>query len=110
MMKWLKRGVFLSVLLATWFIGWHFVDAHAAKIQLDFGAGRSIDLLLWEALLTAAGVGGVTVGLPLFFLLIRSRLEGRHYRKQVGRLEDEVHGLRNLPLEKNQKNPVEDSA
>ena len=108
-MKWLKRGVFLFVLLATWFIGWHFVNAHAAQVQLDFGAGRSLDVWLWQALLAAAAAGGVSVGLPLFFLLIRSRLEGRHYRKQVGRLKDEVHGLRNLPLEKNQKNPVEGS-
>ena len=109
-MKWLKRGLFLSVLVAVWLVGWHFVDAHAAPIQLDFGAGRSVDLPLWQGLLAAAAVGGVTVGLPLFFLLIRSRLEGRHYRKQVGRLEDEVHGLRNLPLEENRKNPVEGSA
>ena len=109
-MKWLKRGAFLFVLLAIWLIGWYFVDAHGAPVQLDFGAGRSVDLWLWQALLAAVAAGGVTVGLPLFFLLIRSRLEGRHYRKQVGRLEDEVHGLRNLPLEKNQKNPVEDSA
>ena len=108
-MKWLKRGVFLFVLLGIWFIGWHFVDSHAAKVQLDFGPGRSVDLWLWQALLAAAAAGGITVGLPLLFFLIRSRLEGRHYRKQVGRLEKEVHGLRNLPLEKDHKNPVEDS-
>ena len=108
-MKWLKRGVLLLVLLAIWFIGWQFVDAHATQVQLHFWAGRSVDLWLWQALLAAAAAGGVSVGLPLVFLLIRSRLEGRYYRKQVGRLKDEVHGLRNLPLEKDQRNPIEDS-
>lgn len=106
-MKWLKRGVVFLVLLASWFVGWHFVDAHALPVQLDFGSGRSIEIPLWKALLGAAGLGGLTLGLPLGFVLIRSRLEGRHYRKQVNRLEDEVHGLRNLPLEQVTQESVE---
>ena len=99
MMKWLKRGVVFLVLLATWFIGWHFVDAHALPVQLDFGSGRSIEIPLWEALLAAAGAGAATIGLPLGFVFVRSRFEVRHYRKQLKRVEGELHGLRNLPLE-----------
>ncbi|MAI27701.1 MAG: hypothetical protein CMN75_16880 [Spirochaeta sp.] len=109
-MKWLKRGVVFLVLLAVWFIGWHFVDAHALPVRLDFGSGRFIEIPLWKALLAAAGLGGVTLGLPLWFGLIRARLEGRHYRKQVRRLEEELHGLRNLPLEQANRESIEGSS
>ncbi|MEE3326523.1 MAG: lipopolysaccharide assembly protein LapA domain-containing protein [Myxococcota bacterium] len=109
-MKWLKRGIVFLVLLAIWFIGWHFVDAHALPVRLDFGSERFIEIPLWQALLAAAGFGAATVGIPLCFVLIRSKLEGRHYRKQGRRLEDELHGLRNLPLEQQtQKDPDEGS-
>jgi len=108
-MKWLKRGVVFLVLLAVWIIGWHFVDAHALPVKLDYGSGRSIEIPLWKALLAAAVLGASTLGLPLGFVLVRARLEGRHYRKQVRRLEDELHGLRNLPLEQASQGSAEGS-
>ena len=97
-MKWLKRGLGLALLLGLVVAGWRFVDDHQTPVDINYDVGEFLQVPLWKALLGAALSGGVLVGMPLAFVLMRARLEGRHYRKSVRRLEKEVHELRNLPL------------
>lgn len=97
-MKWLKRGLGLALLLFVVVAAWRFVEDHQTPVDIHYEVGVLRQVPLWKALLGAAFVGGVLVGLPLAFWLARARLEGRHYRRNVKRLEGEVHELRNLPV------------
>ncbi|MAI78602.1 MAG: hypothetical protein CL917_06665 [Deltaproteobacteria bacterium] len=97
-MKVLKRIIAIAFLVAVWVMGWHFVGAHNEVVRLDYGMERFYELPFWQALLGAASMGGALIGLPMLFMLFRSRLISRHYRKQAEQLEEEIHELRNLPL------------
>ena len=97
-MKWLKRALGLALLVGLWIGGLGFIEAHQTPVNVDYAVGEFYQVPLWKALLGAALAGAVLIGVPLGFLLARARLEGRHYRKRAGRLEGEVHELRNLPL------------
>ena len=76
-----------------------------------FLAGRNseqvgVDLLLfslngiplWGVLIGAFLLGGLLAGLALSWPLLRLRLKLRMQARQITRLEQEVHGLRTLPL------------
>lgn len=56
------------------------------------------DVALWQALLVAFVTGFALASLGWLVSGLRATLVQRRYRKAVGRLESQVHELRNLPL------------
>ena len=56
------------------------------------------DVPLWRVLLGAFVAGGTVVALVLSWPYLRLRLRVRGQARQITRLEQEVHGLRTLPL------------
>ena len=56
------------------------------------------DTVLWAAMVGAAVVGAGATALFLAWPLARLKLHTRRHRKRIGELEQEVHGLRTLPI------------
>ena len=54
---------------------------------------------LWGALLGTLVLGAILAGLACLWPLLRLRLNVRRQHRQIARLEQEIHGLRTLPLE-----------
>ena len=67
------------------------------EVTLELGF-TSLELALWQALLGSftVGVGGVLLGFG--WPVIRMRLRVRRQARQIRELEQEIHGLRTLPL------------
>lgn len=97
-MRWLRRLLVLSLLVAVWYAGWRFAGENQSLVTVSYVVGEVADVPLWKALLVpfAAGAAVVSIGWLLFAL--RSGLTKHRYRKALGGLEAEVHQLRNLPL------------
>jgi len=57
-----------------------------------------VDLPLWQGLLGAFVAGFALASAGWMWSGLRSTLVQRRYRKAVGKLESQVHELRNLPL------------
>ncbi len=53
---------------------------------------------LWGALVTAASFGAAAAGLVLVWPVIRLNLQSRRQSKRIAELEQEIHGLRTLPI------------
>lgn len=56
------------------------------------------DTKLWAALLAAALVGAAASLLLVTWPLVRLKLESRRHARRIAQLEQEVHGLRTLPI------------
>lgn len=82
------------------------VAAYAVYVTTQNGAPVSIDLLFttasgvpaWSVLLGSFAAGAIASGLALAWPLLRLRFKVRRQTRRVARLEQEVHGLRTLPL------------
>ncbi len=79
------------------YLAWRIVTQNGALVTVDYLLG-GIELPVWQALLFAFATGAFLVGLFTLYHMLRSGLVARRYRKKLGRLEAEVHQLRNLPL------------
>ena len=53
---------------------------------------------LWAAMIASAVVGGVATLLLTSLPLVRLKLQSRRHTKRIAELEQEVHGLRTLPI------------
>ena len=96
-MRGLRRVVFIALFLGLLVGGWEFAGRNLEPIEIDFLLGSLAGIPLWKALLAAGILGAGTVLLPLTLSLMRGRMEARRYRKEMGRLEKELRGLR--PIE-----------
>lgn len=67
-------------------------------VDLDFLFVQLPGAPLWSVVLGAFGLGGLLTGLSVAWPLLRLRLGVRRQGRQINRLEQEVHGLRTLPL------------
>lgn len=97
-MRMLRRVLGLAVFLAVLVAGWKFAAANAARIEVDYLAGRISDLPLWAALVASFLAGAACAGLFGVYEGAKLSLQARRYRKAARGLEAEVHQLRNLPL------------
>jgi uncharacterized integral membrane protein len=53
---------------------------------------------LWSALVTSAVFGAAAASLLLTWPVIRLKVQARRQAKRIAELEQEVHGLRTLPI------------
>ena len=96
-MRWLRRLVGVAVVVAILVIGWWFAAANQQAVQVDYVWGTE-DRPLWQVIVACFGLGFLLAGGIGTWFGLRGKLVQHRYRKAVGRLEAEVHQLRNLPL------------
>jgi uncharacterized integral membrane protein len=68
------------------------------RVTVDLLVTSLPDLALWQVLLGAFLCGGLAAAAALSWPYARLRLRVRNQARQITRLEQEVHGLRTLPL------------
>jgi uncharacterized membrane protein YciS (DUF1049 family) len=91
---------------AIWIVVLGAATAYAVYLGTQLEGTVDLDLLfvqlpsapLWSVVLGAFGLGAVLTGLSVAWPLLRLRLGVRRQGRQISRLEQEVHGLRTLPL------------
>ncbi len=94
------RWLFVIALFGGMFAAaWQFATQNASHVNVYYILGTVNDVSLGKALALAflSGVGVMTVAVAYFYLKLRLQL--RSYRKATKRLENEIHQLRNLPIE-----------
>jgi uncharacterized integral membrane protein len=96
-MRALRRALATLAFVGLLVAGWRFAALHPQPVRLHYLLGET-ELALWAALLGAFAAGGVLVGALAALQIARLSMLARRYRKATGRLEAEVHELRNLPL------------
>jgi uncharacterized integral membrane protein len=72
-------------------------NSERVSINLVFTVFAGVPL--WGALLGTLMLGALSAGLACLWPLLRLRLQVRRQSRQITRLEQEIHGLRTLPLE-----------
>jgi len=97
-MRFLRRLLWAALFVALLIVGWNFRIANDITVRFDYLLGSSEAQPLWKVVIGAFFAGAVGASLPLLWMLARSGLLSRRYRKAVTRLEGEVHELRTLPL------------
>jgi uncharacterized membrane protein YciS (DUF1049 family) len=79
----------------------------AIVVALVVGNGESITVNLlvvqwptkvWGALVAAAALGGLVSALMLSLPVFRLKVQTRRQAKRIAELEQELHGLRTLPI------------
>lgn len=88
----------ISIVVILGAYGAYLVSANLepeVTLQLGF---TSLGLALWQALIGSFVAGVVGVVLAFGWPVIRIRLRVRRQVRQVRELEQEIHGLRTLPL------------
>jgi uncharacterized integral membrane protein len=53
---------------------------------------------LWGALVTSATFGAAAAALVLIWPMVRLKVQSRRQSKRIAELEQEIHGLRTLPI------------
>lgn len=79
-------------------VGWNFMLANAIKIEIDLLWMTIAEVSVWQVALAAFGFGAGLVFLGASFLYARGALLRHRYRREIRRLESELHQLRSLPL------------
>jgi len=97
-MRWFRRILSIVLVGALFYGALRFSSENAQLVAIDYVAGQTAEIALWQALALAAGAGALLSALPLGFLWTRSRLLAWQYRRAMGRQQSEIHQLRNLPL------------
>jgi len=96
-MRALRRALWGLVFVGLLVAGWRFAALHPDPVQLHYVVGER-QVALWAALVGAFAAGGAVVGGFAAVQIARLSMLARRYRKAAGRLEAQVHELRNLPL------------
>jgi uncharacterized membrane protein YciS (DUF1049 family) len=73
------------------------VSGNSAPVALNLLVTVT-EVPLWSVLLGSFVSGGLIIGLLVTWPYLRLRLRARTQARQITRLEQEVHGLRTLPL------------
>ena len=90
-------GILMLIALLTYAGFLAHRNSISVDISLVFATLTSVPL--WLALLGAAVLGAVLTGIVCSWPLLQLRLHVRRQSRQITRLEQEIHGLRTLPLE-----------
>ena len=97
-MRWFRRILSIALAGAFFYAALRFSSENAELVAVNYLAGESAAVALWQALGVAACVGALLAALPLGFLWTRARLLAWQYRRTLSRQEAEIHQLRNLPI------------
>jgi uncharacterized integral membrane protein len=94
-----RYGVVVFIVLAVVAcVGW-FVYQNTDQIPtIDLLIISASEVPLWMALFSSAIIGAGVTLLLLAWPLFRLRLRVRRQERSIGELEQEIHGLRTLPL------------
>ena len=95
----MRQAIFAVAALAlVSVVGW-FAYQNTGRIpEIDLLIARPTQVPLWMALFSSAIVGAALVVGFLSWPLLRMRLRVRRQERSIGELEQELHGLRTLPL------------
>ena len=97
-MKWPRRILVATFFVGALFLGMRFPAKNSDLVIVDYLAGQTPELALWQALLGCFSLGLGLGGVLVCYLAAKGRLVSWRYRKVLGGLEAEIHKLRNLPL------------
>jgi uncharacterized integral membrane protein len=97
-MQTVRRLMALFLFAGLFFIVWRFASTNATEITVELIFFQTPATPIWVVLLIAFGVGALSAGVSLLYLVLKKNLVARRYRKAVRGLESEIHQLRNLPL------------
>ena len=84
--------------------GW-VVFQHGEGVSLHFWFATPTDVPLWSVMLGSLLIGALASTLACAWPILNLRLRLRRQSRQLTRLEQEVHGLRTLPLSDEDSTP-----
>ncbi|MEE8556618.1 MAG: LapA family protein [Myxococcota bacterium] len=90
-------GVLVAVVVVALVAGLFF-NGNPEPVTVNLLFSTRPDVPLWRALLGSFITGGLAVAGVASWPYLRLRLRVRTQARQITRLEQEVHGLRTLPL------------
>ena len=92
------RGLFvLGIVVAVAAVVVFLVSGNAQPVMVNLLVTQA-EVSVWRVLLGSFVAGGLVIGLLVTWPYLRLRLRVRTQARQITRLEQEVHGLRTLPL------------
>ncbi len=97
-MRLFTRVLLLAAFAGLVVLGTCFTTLNGEKVGVDYVFGKLPEVEVWVVTLGAFALGVVFALLVAGTELLRTSLLARRYRKQVQRLEAELHELRTLPL------------
>jgi len=100
---WVGLIAALLLLLVILFL----VKSNTQDVKVDLLVVQ-YDTQVWAAMVGAALVGAAATALFLAWPLARLKLHTRRHRKRIGELEQEVHGLRTLPIASDPARPSDE--
>ena len=93
-----RRLAGLALFVLVLVLGWKFAAANAGEVRLDYLLGSFEGVKVWVLVVVTFAAGALAGVVVCFVEMARLGLLSRRYRKAIGRLEAELHGLRSLPL------------
>jgi uncharacterized membrane protein YciS (DUF1049 family) len=94
----MRYGLTVVAVLVGIFLGIGFALGNTAPVDVRFYVISIEQVPLWQALVSAIALGFLVAGVGLGWPLVRSSVLVRQQRRRISRLEQEIHGLRTLPL------------
>jgi uncharacterized integral membrane protein len=94
-----RYGIIAFIVLAVVAcVGWFAYQNTNQIPTIDLLITSASEVPLWMALFSSAIIGAGVTLLLLAWPLFRLRLNVRRQERSIGELEQEIHGLRTLPL------------
>jgi len=97
-MMWVRRLVLAAFVVVILVGGWTLAQRNAALVDVDGIFYHVEGAKLWLVLVCTFAAGIVVSAFFFATPLIRARMLGRRYRKELNVLETEIHQLRTQPL------------
>lgn len=97
-MRHVRRGLAVALFLGLVLVSVELIRRNGDPVVVDLVLIRLEAGALWKLLAATFGLGFASALLVVGFGWLLARLETRRYRKEVRRLESELHQLRSLPL------------
>ena len=94
----MKTAIWVILLGLVGWVAYSFGTSNNEPVTLDLLITTYTPVPLWVGLVGAAVVGGLAVLFALSPSWVRLRLRTRRQARSIAELEQEVHGLRTLPL------------
>jgi uncharacterized integral membrane protein len=95
----------LAALTASVLLVYAALRNSGSVAHVDWVFGSANDVPLWRVLATTALLGGIAAATALCVPVIRLRLRLRRAERRIAQLEQEVHGLRTLPVDDYVRDP-----
>jgi uncharacterized membrane protein YciS (DUF1049 family) len=93
----MRSLVVLGIVVGVAAVAVFLVSGNTQPVALSLLV-TEVEVPLWRVLLGSFVGGGLVIGLLVTWPYLRLRLRARMQARQISRLEQEVHGLRTLPL------------